>query len=333
MWINLGILLAISGFIHQIKCTNVPYSDMYLPEGTNGFVCGMDLFTIDHLREVVNKVMESTFFEEYYHKYPTLFEDTHLFNVKSDILLSWPTMLNEKFFYSHAGKIRLIINTRGQIMGLLTVGPKNDAQKINFEKCYPVYRSLRGKDDERGIPYESTTKPRLGYSCGLRVILRSTVDKTMKIVSNDYLLRGMVRKDKPANLEKYTGDEFVGVDLYSFPIHRKTHSNTLLGTPGVLRIVFDIRDSKVKGIINIQDRKKKCVPVWDLSSTPSTSIYSPSSVLDLEIIEDNFWPETCFGHRIKAKTIWLYLEFAVRNWMSKKPKITVNMRDIISEIY
>ena len=80
---------------------------MYLPEGTNGFVCGMDLFTIDHLREVVNKVMESTFFEEYYHKYPTLFEDTHLFNVKSDILLSWPTMLNEKFFYSKKSNLHI----------------------------------------------------------------------------------------------------------------------------------------------------------------------------------------------------------------------------------
>ncbi|CCU81497.1 CSEP0247 putative effector protein [Blumeria hordei DH14] len=329
MRIKFGIFLAISGFIHQIKCTNVPYSDMYLPEGTNGFVCGTDLFTIDHLRKVVKKAMESAFFEDYYNKFPTLFEDTHLFNVKSDILLSWPTMLNEKLFYSHPGKIRIIINTRGQIMGLVTISPNDNQQKINYEKCNPVYRSLGGENDERGISDESISKPRLGYSCGLIVILWSEVGRTMEIISDDYFQSRVISKDKLTSFKKYTGNEFVGVDLYSFPIHRNPVSKYLKGTPGVLRIVFDRRNSEVKGIINIQDRNIKCVAVWDLSSTPSSSIYNPSSILDLEIIQDNFWPETCFGHKIKAKTIWLYLEFASQNWMSKKLKIPVNMRDIL----
>ncbi|VDB94652.1 Bgt-51941 [Blumeria graminis f. sp. tritici] len=75
--------------------------------------------------------------------------------------------------------------------------------------------------------------------------------------------------------------------------------------------------SEVLGIINVVDENEKCVTLWDLSSTSSEAIYSPSSILDLDRVQDSIWPETCFGHEIKTKTMWLYLEFAMKNWKSK----------------
>ncbi|CCU83245.1 putative candidate secreted effector protein [Blumeria hordei DH14] len=93
-----GISLAITGLIHSIKCTDVPYSDLYLPDGTNGFVCQMDIFTIDHVREVAKNAFESFYIGTIFRKFPKLFEDTHLFNEQVEILLSFPIMLSRSFF-------------------------------------------------------------------------------------------------------------------------------------------------------------------------------------------------------------------------------------------
>ncbi|CCU75005.1 putative effector protein, partial [Blumeria hordei DH14] len=52
MWINFSVTLAISWLILQVSCDDIPDSDMYLPDGTNGFVCDLDFYSIDHVREV-----------------------------------------------------------------------------------------------------------------------------------------------------------------------------------------------------------------------------------------------------------------------------------------
>ncbi|EPQ63960.1 BgtE-5613 [Blumeria graminis f. sp. tritici] len=318
MWTKFRISLAISGLIHQFICTNIPYSDMYLPGGTNGFVCGVDFFTIDHLRQVVGKAMESTFFELYLSNFPELFEDTHLFNVKSDILLSWPVVLNENFYYGHPGTFRLIINIRGQIMGMVIVNSQDQDQKVSFEKCSPVHRSLEEGNDERRILNESgsITISRLGYGCGFGVIPESTVYNIKELISSGYFRHRLEGREKLASLEKYTDDKFVGVNLYSYPVRRKSSCKITHGMPGKFRVVFDMSSSEIKGVISIKD-KDKCETLWDLSSTSSETIYSPSSILDLDRVQDSIWPETCFGHEIKTKTIWLYLEFAMKNWKSK----------------
>ncbi|CCU75039.1 putative candidate secreted effector protein [Blumeria hordei DH14] len=51
MWIKFGVSLTIFGLIHQVKCEDIPYSDMYLPGGTSGFVCHLDFYSIEHIRE------------------------------------------------------------------------------------------------------------------------------------------------------------------------------------------------------------------------------------------------------------------------------------------
>ncbi|CCU75559.1 CSEP0331 putative effector protein [Blumeria hordei DH14] len=318
MWTKFGIFLATSGLIHQVKCTNIPYSDMFLPSGTNGFVCGIDLFKIDHLRQVAEKAMESTFFEIYYSRFPKLFEDTHLFNVKSDILLSCPVMLNELFFHATPGLIRLIINIRGQIMGMVIVISKYQDQEVTYEKCSPTHRSLEEGNAERRKLNENSiiTRPRLGYGCGLGVISESTVYEIMRLASTDYFRQRLEGRGKLAHLEKYTGDKFVGVNLYSFPVRRKTYSKVTSGRPGRFRVIFDMASSEVLGIIDVVEANEICATLWDLSSTLPETIYSPSSILDLDRVPDTFWPEACFGRHIKTKTMWLYLEFAMKNWKS-----------------
>ncbi|EPQ66846.1 putative secreted effector protein [Blumeria graminis f. sp. tritici 96224] len=98
MWIKFGVLLTIFGFIHQIKCEDISYSDIYLPAGTNGFVCQLNFYPIEHVREAVERAFRSFFFEKLYRKFPKLFEDTQLFDVKPDILLSWPILFREIFY-------------------------------------------------------------------------------------------------------------------------------------------------------------------------------------------------------------------------------------------
>ena len=78
--------------------------------------------------------------------------------------------------------MRLIINIRGQIMGMVTVNSKDQDQKVSFGKCSPVHRSLKEGNDERRILNENRiiNKPKLGYGCGLGVIPESTVYKIME---------------------------------------------------------------------------------------------------------------------------------------------------------
>ncbi|VDB94622.1 Bgt-51948 [Blumeria graminis f. sp. tritici] len=75
-----------------------------------------------------------------------------------------------------------------------------------------------------------------------------------------------------------------------------------------------MEDLKFKGIINIKDAEEKCVTVLDLASASSDAIYSSSSILDLERMPEKIWPDTCFGHKFKYKTMWLYIEFALKKW-------------------
>ncbi|CCU75037.1 putative candidate secreted effector protein [Blumeria hordei DH14] len=319
MRILFGISVAILGFIYQTNCINVPYSDMYLPVATNGFLCRTDFFPIDHLRGAAGNAMESTFFKEYYLKFPRLFEDTHLFNVKSDILLSWPVLPTGNYYHRKSGKIRLIINVRGQIMGMVMINSALPDQKISFEKCNPVRRYLQENDDEEIFVNQnwSVTRPTFGYSCGLKFISRSTVDGLMKIASKRKFLRRPNGRAQLANFEKFMGDEFLGDDLYSFPVHQGSTEKITFGAPGPFRIIFDMKNHEFKGIINIENRNEKCVTLWDLSSTSLSIAYSPSSVLNLEATQESYWHDTCFGHKFKTKTVLLYLEFALKEWKSK----------------
>ncbi|VDB94623.1 Bgt-51947 [Blumeria graminis f. sp. tritici] len=314
-----GISVAIFGFIYQTSGINVPYSDMYLPVATNGFVCRTDFFTIHHLREAAENAMESTFFKEYYRHFPRIFEDTHLFNVKSDILLSWPVMSTGKIYHGKPGRVRLIINIRGQIMGLMMINSKIQGHNISFEKCNPVRRSLQEEDDEENFLNQnwSVTRPTFGYSCGLKFISVSTVDGLMEIASNSNFLHKSTGRAKLANLEKFMGDDFLGDDLYSFPVHQTLTDKITNGAPGPFRVIFDMKNSELKGIINLEDRNEKCVTLWDLSSTSSGITYSPSSVLNLETMQESYWHDTCFGYKFKTKTILLYLEFVLKEWESK----------------
>ncbi|EPQ63800.1 BgtE-6023 [Blumeria graminis f. sp. tritici] len=319
MWSKLGIFIAVFGLTHRVYCADIPYSDMYLPGETNGFVCETDNFTIDHLREVVKRIMELTFFEKYYQKFPKLFEDTHLFNVKSDILLSWPVLPNQKFHSSNPGRIRLIINIRGQIMGMVIVNPKERKKKVTFEKCNPVRRFIEEASNELQISDENLgmSRPVLGFKCGLKVVPWSNIDRITEFFSDDSFRKRLKEKNYLANLKKYTGDDFVGVDLYYFPVHKKLSNRITFVTTSQFWLVFDMSNNKFKGIVNLHDRNDKCVALWDLSSTSSDNIYVPSSILNLDRMPDKYWPETCSGHKIKSKTIWLYLEFALKNWKSR----------------
>ncbi|SZF00658.1 unnamed protein product [Blumeria hordei] len=75
-----------------------------------------------------------------------------------------------------------------------------------------------------------------------------------------------------------------------------------------------MQNHEFKGLTNISDKGMKCVTVWDLSSAPLDTIYSPSSILHMEKIPHTYWPEACVGYKFKYKTIWLYIELVLKTW-------------------
>ncbi|CCU74257.1 putative candidate secreted effector protein [Blumeria hordei DH14] len=318
MWINFNVTLAISWLILQVNGDDIPYSDMYLPDGINGFVCDSEFHSIDHVREVAKKGVEAFFYTKRALTFPKAFEDTQLFNVKSDILLSWPIMSTRKFYHTSAGKSRLIINTRGQIIGIVVISFKRSAHRISYEKCIPVRRSLEEDNEEQTLLNEcwGLANPSFGYSCGSKFFPKSLVDKMIGPNSTRYYQERLSGKHKISCLQKYTGDEFSGVDLYWYPMHQKPSYKYTSGPTGRFRFVFDMSNSEFKGIIDVGEGNKKCGTVWDVSSISLNNIYISSSTLNLDRFRDSYWPESCFGHKLKAKIIWLYLEFALKNWMS-----------------
>ncbi|CCU82086.1 putative candidate secreted effector protein [Blumeria hordei DH14] len=134
--------------------------------------------------------------------------------------------------------------------------------------------------------------------------------------STKYYQQRLTRNYKLSCLIKYTGDEFSGVDLYWYPMHQKLSDTCPADLPGRFRVVFDLSNSEFKGIIDLKERNKKCGTVWDLSSMSSNNIYISSSTLNLDRFGDSYWPHSCFGHKLKSKIMWLYLEFAVKYSMS-----------------
>ncbi|CCU75011.1 putative effector protein [Blumeria hordei DH14] len=133
------------------------------------------------------------------------------------------------------------------------------------------------------------------------------------------------RQHKLPSFKKYTGDEFTGVDLYWYPFQQGTSEKPTSGRPGKYRAVFDMSNGEIKGIINIKERNEKCVTVWDVSSISSNNIYVSSSTLNLDRFRDSIWPQACFGHKFKSKIIWLYLELAIKYWMSASNGNNLNL--------
>ncbi|CCU75013.1 putative candidate secreted effector protein [Blumeria hordei DH14] len=318
MWINFSVTLAISWLIIQVKCDDIPYSDMYLPDGINGFVCDLDFYSIDHVREAAKKGIQAFFYRKRLLKYPKTFEDTQLFNVKSDILLSWPIMSSGLFYTSTPGNSRLIINTRGQIMGIVVISFKKPSHKISYNKCIPARRSLEENNKGQTLLNEcwGLATPTFGYNCGSMFFPKFKIDKMIGPNATKYYQQRLSGRNKIYSLKKYIGDEFSGVDLYWFSMNQKICYRYLAGVPSRFHVVFDLSNSEFKGIIDVEDSNKKCVTVWDVSSISSNNIYISSSSLNLGRFRDSYWPESCFGHRLKSKLIWLYLEFALKYWMS-----------------
>ncbi|VDB94630.1 BgtE-5791 [Blumeria graminis f. sp. tritici] len=319
MWIKFGVFLTIFGLIHLIKCIDIAYSDVYLPDGTNGFVCNLDFYPIDHVRVVAQHAIESFFSEYHFRRFPKLFEDSQLFNVKSDILLSWPTMPGLNFYDNrNKGKVRLVVNTRGQIMGMVLIKPEDSNKEVSFERCNPVRKSLEEDNREKTSlnEYWDLVHPTIGYNCGLIFFPESTISRVKNLSSKIYSKKNPNRSRTSALLKKFTGHEFSGVDLHMYPVYHKRSYKVVFGSSAKYRAVFDMSNREFKGIINIENRKEKCASVWDLSSTLSHETYRPFSTINLEGMQHSYWPQTCLGHKFKSKTIWLTLEFALNHLMT-----------------
>ncbi|CCU83244.1 putative effector protein, partial [Blumeria hordei DH14] len=172
-------------------------------------------------------------------------------------------------------KSRLIINTRGQIMGIVVISFEKPSHKIRYNKCIPVRRSLEGINEEQSLSNESwgSSNPTLGYNCGLKFFPKSKVDKMTGPDLTTYYQHILRGKDKHSCLTKYTGDEFSGVDLYWFPFLQKISDKCFAGICPArrFRVVFDLSNGEFKGIIDVEERNKKCVTVWDLSSISSNN--------------------------------------------------------------
>ncbi|EPQ65775.1 putative secreted effector protein [Blumeria graminis f. sp. tritici 96224] len=336
MWIRFCISLFLSGLVHQVKCIDRPYSDMYLPDGTNGFVCGTEFLPIDTAREETNAIMKAFYEEKRFQTFPRLFEESHLFNVKSEILLSWPARSSGKVYTK--GKTRLIINIRGQIMGMVIIKTQQHNYQLSFEKCSPVRSSIAGGNIESRHLDEfwSIAFPIFGFHCGSKYFPLSVVKSGNDLDSNYYFQNVLDAKFRRNEFVEYSGDQFIGSDLRIYPLHHSSSNKAVfgnfisqywllqtsnipsLGSQGNFRVVFDMTNREFKGIINIKDNEVKCVTVWDLSSASPDTIYEPTSILHMENTSNVYWPETCVGHRFKYKTIWLFIEFALKKWPANR---------------
>ncbi|CCU75016.1 putative effector protein, partial [Blumeria hordei DH14] len=211
-----------------------------------------------------------------------------------------------------------IINTRGQILGIVVISFQKLSHRISYIKCIPVRRSLEENNEEQTLlnEYWGLANPTFGYNCGLKFFPKSIVDTMTGPNLTKYYQQRLSGRHDFSFLQKYTGNEFSGVDLYLDPMHQKLTDKYSSGPSGRFRVVFDISNGEFKGIINVEERNKKCVTVWDVSSISSNSIYISSSTLNLDGFRDSYWPKSCLGHWLKAKLIWLYLEFALKDLMS-----------------
>ncbi|EPQ66863.1 putative secreted effector protein [Blumeria graminis f. sp. tritici 96224] len=219
-------------------------------------------------------------------------------------------------------------------MGMVIIDYSNLNKNVSFEKCKPVHSSIAEDNIQSRLLDECwrIAFPRYGFNCGAKYLPLSTVKSGNDIVSNYYFQNALKAQVNPSYFEKYEGDQFIGDDLRVYPLHRtstiKAKSGILiprylliqksnipsLGPLNQFRAVFELKDGEFKGIINLKDEEAKCVSIWDLSSSSSETIYSPSSILHMERVLDKYWPKACFGYWFKYKTIWLFIEFALKDW-------------------
>ncbi|CCU83259.1 putative candidate secreted effector protein [Blumeria hordei DH14] len=230
MWIKFWIPLLLSGLIHQLKCIDTPHSDMYLPDGINGFVCETEFTSMNYARQETNVVMQSFFFDNRFQMFPKLFEDTHLFNVKSDILLSWPAKpTGITYTKGNPGKFRLIINLRGQIMGMVIIDHAKQNKNVSFKRCNPVRSSIPEGDIESRLLDEcwSLAYPICGYKCGSKYFPLSAVKSGNDPDLNYYFQDVLEAKDSRIKFKNYFGDQFIGSDLRVYPLHHSLSSLVL----------------------------------------------------------------------------------------------------------
>ncbi|SZF00661.1 unnamed protein product [Blumeria hordei] len=223
-------------------------------------------------------------------------------------------------------------------MGIVMITSKNPTHKISYKKCIPVRRYLEENNEEQTLSNKrwGLANPTFGYNCGSTFFPKSMLNSMVGPDTIRYYQQRLTGKFKLPSLQKYTGDEFSGVDLYWYPVQQRINGKPCSGPPGKYRAVFDMSNGEFKGIINLKERNEKCVTVWDVSSISSNNIYISPSTLNLDRVQDSIWPQTCFGHKFKTKIIWLYLELALKNRMStlneSNPNLPIEdqaLRDIL----
>ncbi|CCU81574.1 CSEP0187 putative effector protein [Blumeria hordei DH14] len=267
MWILIALYLQILSIIpHFLSAT--------ISESITGYLCADKVIWFQDAASAAQIAYDH--FSQHIERdqFPAFFTDGHLFGLNDNFLLSWPVCLNwNRHSSGSAGKARVVINTNGLIVGVVTVTFSVAPPGFTIpQKCEPIYHLLGAdqnlldsNNDRLSLWYKW-----IGYTCDSDFRSKESFDYALKMIQQ--FTPKTRRKHK---ISPYIGHLYPVVGLYKCPMRNLNGKGFATGHTGAIWLVFR-PGFKFMGVITIKKTEKKCLKTWSMKATEAATLNTPS---------------------------------------------------------
>ncbi|VDB84402.1 BgtE-20028 [Blumeria graminis f. sp. tritici] len=311
MLLKLSLVFTIFWLYHCVTSKKIPFSDFFLPLSIDGYLCGENLYNILSIRDAATKAHRSFLFESPPSKFPAYFEDWSTFSVVDEIFLTWPLILSDRSS-STIGRDRVVINSKGQIMGAITVDFDETVNSAsNYKKCTPI--SFNPSPEENLSAdldlFWSKEYPTMGYGCGPYLLPNLEIDRLRIFISNRHLTRQVQYMRGTDQPREYTGNLFNGDKLLAYNPYKKNELGSASGQSMPCRIIFNLSEG-IKGVIYGANLDTKCQKVFDISKLVYDPPQIPVTITDYEKMEEKNREYSCANEMLRLGLVLNFINFA-----------------------
>ncbi|EPQ61578.1 BgtAcSP-31411 [Blumeria graminis f. sp. tritici] len=244
-----------------------------LPGKVNAYMCDTTFFSMKYLTQEAENAYRKFTHPSYNTRFPALFDDTLLFKLDTQILLSWPIKASRIPHKASSPDIyRLIINTDKDVIGVVSIIYQSDAQKglkkgLKYHKCKPVYLSSRPTNEQSNFEILNSLQSFefIGYLCDSTLIRKEAFVYTREIIEKYDPVSSIGSRKFISKFSRYTGKLSTRADLYQYPLRNLSTKGQPTGQVSGHRIIYH-HDQKKKivydGVISKGPKEDFCAEVW-----------------------------------------------------------------------
>ncbi|CAD6500327.1 BgTH12-07505 [Blumeria graminis f. sp. triticale] len=293
------------GLLHQILFTIATLTDFATQSAVSGYICDDQIIWRQKVQEVVNHAKILVENSKTYMKFPSLFEDTKLFNVGYQNLYVVPIRNFESLGRGgSSGMDRIVIDKFGNFISVVALLKREiDPSPPTYAKCIP-FQTYSNYNQE--LHTEKTIKM-AGYACGANFI-GDTVQESMKRQCNRFVDIFVRSRD----LSKISNKKRVvfSKNKVSFTHNiRRDYDSQNLKNLVKYRVEFTWQCSLIQlsRLVEKDSSEKPCRTLYTTSALPGTMTNEPSLNEHGKSMEYDKEEYACNDYSFRIETIQNYI--------------------------